>query len=101
MPEGAIYVGRPSRWGNGYRVGDIDLGLGRLQTARDVVECFRAEIMGWNHDYRVRWLAPLRGHDLACWCGLCDVHRDGLALGVVCPDCASCHADVLLGLANA
>lgn len=31
-----------------------------------------------------RWLDPLRGQDLACWC----------ALG------ADCHADVLLSLAN-
>jgi hypothetical protein len=31
------------------------------------------------------WLAPLRGHDLACWCPLDQ----------------PCHADVLLELANA
>ena len=43
---------------------------------------------------------PLRGHDLACWCPLCDAHRDGLPLGVTCADCAPCHADVLLELAN-
>ena len=23
MPEGAVYVGRPSRWGNPWRIGDI------------------------------------------------------------------------------
>jgi hypothetical protein len=84
MPEGAVYVGRPSRWGNRYRTGDFDLGMGRLMDAPAVVECYRAEVMGWNHDYRLRWIAPLRGKDLACWCPLDQ----------------PCHADVLLELAN-
>jgi hypothetical protein len=47
------------------------------------------------------WTEPLRGRDLACWCGLCPAHQDGLPLRVACPDCAPCHADVLLELANA
>jgi len=85
MLEDDLYVGRPSRWGNGYRVGDIDLGMGRLVTATDAVECYRAEVMGWNHDYRTRWLVPLRGRDLVCWCPLDQ----------------PCHADVLLELTNA
>jgi hypothetical protein len=86
MPAGARYVGRPSRWGNGYHVGDIDLGLGRLMTASDVVECYRAEVLGWNHDYRMRWLEPLRGATaLACWCPLDQ----------------PCHADVLIELLEA
>lgn len=43
-----------------------------------------------------------RGHNLACWCGLCDAHRaSGRPLGTTCPDCAPCHADLLLEIANA
>ena len=42
----------------------------------------------------------LRGYDLVCWCGLCEAHRDGLPVGVKCPDCPPCHADVLLELAQ-
>ena len=45
-------------------------------------------------------IAALAGHDLACWCSLCPAHKDGLPFGVNCPDCAPCHADVLLALAN-
>ncbi len=99
MPEGAIYVGRPSRFGNEWRVGDIwdqpfvwhvdsaaaaiENGSVRL-TPRIATDLFRAELLGWNHDTLVRWLAPLRGRDLACWCPLDQ----------------PCHADVLLELAN-
>lgn len=46
-------------------------------------------------------LAPLRGRDLVCWCGLCELHRSGLPAGAICNDCPPCHADVLLEQANA
>jgi hypothetical protein len=76
LPEGAIYVGRPTRWGNPYR---IELGTPPIRA----VALFR--------DYaeqRLReepdWLEPLRGKDLVCWC-----HSD-----------SDCHATVLLDLAN-
>ena len=48
MPEGAVYVGRPTPWGNPYRIGD------------DTV----------RNQANPTWLALLRGHDLACWCPL-------------------------------
>ncbi|API58308.1 hypothetical protein BSL82_02450 [Tardibacter chloracetimidivorans] len=44
--------------------------------------------------------AELRGRNLACWCKLCEAHQDGLPLGVQCDQCAPCHADVLLEIAN-
>lgn len=82
MPEGAVYVGRPSRWGNHYRVGaDYD---GTPMTADDAVWYFRRfleKVMPeWIQDAR----AELRGKDLACWCPLDQ----------------PCHADVLLEIAN-
>lgn len=40
-------------------------------------------------DRLARWLAPLRGHDLACFCPLVDA--DGQPV--------PCHADVLLSIA--
>ena len=102
MPEGAIYVGRPSRWGNLARVGEVVEGaaFGTTISAATAVALFRDELLNWNHDTRTRWLAPLRGHDLACWCPLCEDHADGLPLGVECAKCQPCHADVLLELAN-
>ena len=89
MPEGAIYVGRPTRWGNRWRVDD-ELGRGLLWDAETVVELYRIDITtnGSSDEAAVGWLryylAPLRGHDLACWCPLDQ----------------PCHADVLLELAN-
>lgn len=87
MPEGAVYVGRQTKWGNPYRPGD-----GLCSTADDAVEFYRQWIeTGENYvnddpppdiaDIR----RELRGRNLACWC----------ALG------QPCHADVLLEIANA
>ena len=91
MPEGAVYVGRPSRWGNPYKVGaEVQVGGRGLDTGRahvvvdaaDAVRLYRKWI--WTQG-RIEGLTPaLRGHDLACWCRLD----------------APCHADVLLELAN-
>jgi hypothetical protein len=78
MPEGAVYVGRPSRWGNRWHVWH-----GRDQVS--AVALFRAELLNWTPDGLAKWLAPLRGRALACWCPLDQ----------------PCHADVLLELANA
>lgn len=85
MPEGAVYVGRPSRWGNPTRVGDLDPdpnhGDERM-TAKTATEYF-AWIASISPNAE-RWAEPLRGHDLVCWCPLDQ----------------PCHADVLLELAN-
>jgi hypothetical protein len=86
MPEGAVYVGRPSLWGNRWMV---TAGAPLREAAPVLVEAYWEAI--WR-SLRVEgvgalrsWLAPLRGHDLACWCPLDQ----------------PCHADVLLELANA
>ena len=105
-PEGAVYVGRGSRWGNPYAVvrqgdglygipGPID-GLGAWATftherdARaDAVVLFR----GWLAERPKlidRARAELRGRDLMCWCPLPEPGE---------PD--HCHAAVLLKIANA
>ncbi|WP_019342926.1 DUF4326 domain-containing protein [Mycolicibacterium conceptionense] len=52
------------------------------------VDLFRTYCNVERRDYPdefAKWLTPLRGHDLACWCSLD----------------APCHADVLLEIANA
>ncbi len=84
MPEGAVYVGRPTKWGNLWRV-----------RRGDAPSC-ATTILGWYRDWLLHrlkgWemvetpdLEPLRGKDLVCWCRLDQ----------------PCHADVLLELANA
>ena len=90
MPEGAVYVGRPSKWGNPFRVGSP--GRDDCMVCSDAAEAvmkFRSELVtfrggftGTNVD-EIR--SELRGKDLACWCPLDQ----------------PCHADVLLELANA
>jgi hypothetical protein len=83
MPEGAIYVGRPTRWGNSWKIGDREF-RGVVLDGSTVVLAYRDNLGVMSDDELAEWLAPLRGHDLACWCPLDQ----------------PCHADVLLELAN-
>lgn len=112
MPEGAIYVGRPSAWGNPFLIADVlrrfpsltvDQGAGFVVSEfRDLIACVErglayedsvpdqrrgrprvARRFTYSSIAEIR--ADLRGHDLACWCPLDQ----------------PCHADVLLELANA
>jgi hypothetical protein len=77
MPEGAVYVGRPTRWGNPYPVWET----GGPELA---VAYYRAWLGTDGAGLAVRAGWELRGRDLACWCPLDQ----------------PCHADVLLELAN-
>jgi hypothetical protein len=84
MPEGAVYVGRPTKWGNPYRVGEV-ASIG-VMPASEAVTNYRKYVEA-NQQSAERFrlnLAELRGKDLACWCPLSQ----------------PCHADVLLELAN-
>ena len=99
MPAGAIYCGRPGPYGNPVRVEyDKHLGLwivneedyclgvyGRKHDARlAAVLIYQASYIIGNDDFREQIRRELRGHDLACWCGLD----------------RPCHVDVLLEVAN-
>ena len=75
MPEGVVYVGRPTKWGNPFQCD------GTPSWRAAAVEAFRLE----NHRRPTSDFAELRGKSLACWCRLDQ----------------PCHADVLLRLANA
>lgn len=93
MPENAVYVGRPTKWGNLWTVGYVRCGCRsvgecshntfRCPTADDAVIAFREWIMAGRF-LRFDALKELRGKDLACWCALDQ----------------PCHADVLLEIAN-
>lgn len=67
----AVYVGRPSKWGNPFKVGDY----GR-------VECLRLYEAWLKKQLREdpSFLRELAGKDLVCWC----------------PLDKSCHADILI-----
>jgi hypothetical protein len=92
MPEGAIYVGRPTKWGNPYTATSA-MEAGYRDGHKMAVWGFRQWLAGtqaWGdgRDERrsviLASIAELRGHDLCCWCPLDQ----------------PCHADVLLKLAN-
>jgi hypothetical protein len=93
LPPGAVSVARPSKWGNPFRVGEIN------PVTRDRPVKSRAEAVGWyslhtgpmgNYELDVAEVRRvLGGKDLACWCPL---PADGE------PDV--CHAAVLLEIAN-
>lgn len=87
-PEGAVVVARPGPWGNPYKIGAAHPEHGRPMSRQETVDLYRKL---WEGDEPIAAAARshirtcLRGRDLACWCSLD----------------ASCHADVLLEIANA
>lgn len=109
MPEGAVYVGRPSTWGNPWTADDFAEVIYEMANAvvppRDVtrawakraaadvaVAAFQDAVLDDRAWQEPEWYPPveeirtaLAGKDLACWCPL---HEP-------------CHADVLLEIANA
>ena len=94
MPEGAVYVGRPTIYGNPFpNAGQFRRWLTSNDNGDLGNEIRRAAVLSG--------ISMLRGKDLACWCSLCPDHREGLRLGMKCIFCTPCHADVLLEIANA
>lgn len=97
LPPDTIYAGRPTQWANWLKVGPT-------VTPEQAVEYFCADI-----EERIELgdadMRPLRGKNLACYCPLCNRHREGKPLSERCPECAPCHVDVLgellLEIANA
>lgn len=85
MPENCVYVGRPSKWGNGYMIGELshDDDDPKPNDAKMVVELFERFQIPDMIDDGIDF-SELRGKDLACWCPLDQ----------------PCHADILLRLAN-
>jgi hypothetical protein len=90
MPRGAVYVGRPTKWGNQFYEGH--------SAVRAVAEVCRSEVTpelvllvfrNWvmapeQHRLREEARRELRGKPLVCWCAL---ERP-------------CHADTWLEIAN-
>ena len=77
IPPDAVYVGRPSKWGNPFVI-DKD------GTRGEVIQKYLDYLLGTEHTTGlILDIEELRGKDLVCWCGP-----------------LPCHADVLLELAN-
>lgn len=91
MPENAVYVGRPTKWGNPYeRVnylgyyseGDIPALMVSDFRNGAIERRFLIDLPEYPDVDEI--IEQLRGKDLVCWCPLDQ----------------PCHADVLLELAN-
>lgn len=81
LPPGAVYIGRPSKWGNPYTHSGNTLARFQVATVQEAVAAYRGWVLGQTE--LVAALPELRGKDLICWC------KPG-----------PCHGDVLLDLAN-
>jgi hypothetical protein len=107
MPENTVKVDRTNKtFGNIFTVGCIPSQFSTAlpdtcETVGEAIECFRYYAESWMAITRGQWIERLRGKNLACWCRLCDAHKDGKPFGVECADCAACHSDVLGDLALA
>src|SRR6185436_16151556 len=84
MPSNAVYVGRPTKWGNPFRQGFYFGDNTLVGLYRDYLA---GNLASYHHGPEIAESArrELRGKNLACWCPLGQ----------------PCHADVLLELANA
>ncbi len=74
MPKGAVYIGRPSKWGNPYVIG-------KDGTRNEVIAKYKLHLLMSG---LVNEVKELKGKDLVCWCA---------------PE--PCHGDILLELSNA
>jgi hypothetical protein len=100
MPPNTVKVDQTTKWGNPWVVGSIG-----IPDAAEAVRRFRASVIGFESNGcwcppnaspdsyigRIIARAPidLRGKNLACWC---EIISHGAYV--------TCHADVLLSLAN-
>jgi hypothetical protein len=104
MPKNTVYVGRPTVWGNPFKIKKpfdkkildywstvpmtVDAGELIATSAKDAVDLYE-QVLVSHHGldqvlYCVHATKELRGKNLACWCSLDK----------------PCHADVLLIVAN-
>lgn len=75
-PENAVYVGRPTVWGNAFVIGED----GDREACLEMYEKYLCSL---PMTYLEELLAPIRGRHLVCHCKP-----------------KACHADLLLELAN-
>jgi uncharacterized protein DUF4326 len=99
MPKGAVYVGRPTKYGNPYKWSDYQstrtaedgepIVVSASARRRFAVTDFESVVRFGSGSFDYPAIEEIRrdlaGKDLVCWC----------------PEDGPCHADVLLKLANA
>lgn len=83
IPIDSVFVGRPTKWGNPYRMNDplLPKGLSLYGKRLMVIEAYRRYIL--RNPKLLSQLSELKGKSLVCWCAP-----------------LPCHADILIVLAN-
>jgi hypothetical protein len=85
IPDDAVYVGRPTKWGNPFSHQSGTRAQYQVDSRQEAVWRFRDWLLNEPEAQELRdSLEELRGKDLVCWC---------------VP--MMCHAEVLMELANA
>lgn len=83
-PRDAVYVGRPTKWGNPFsHLPHASCDVAFVPTREEAIEKHAEWLMTGDGQHLLEHIHELRGKDLACWCA---------------PD--TCHAELLLILAN-
>ena len=85
IPAGAVYVGRPTKWGNPYSHLNNTLAIYKTRTDKEAVAAYAKWIVK-QPDLMIA-LCELRGMNLVCWCST-PMHP------------GPCHAHTLIKLAN-
>lgn len=88
IPAGAVYVGRPSKWGNPITIREL-----KRLFPNDTLKELQEKAVSWYREYittpfgrpkeLLSQIGELKGKDLVCWCAP-----------------LPCHADILLEMAN-
>lgn len=111
QPLGTIYVGRPTKWGNPFKLTPDGWIMYKSENRTllnpwvywsasggfvindiiDLYELWLTDQLYYKSDLRVPPdLKELKGANLSCWCGIVDKNNRYIP----------CHADILLSLAN-
>lgn len=82
IPAGAVYVGRPTKWGNPFSHMPGTLARHKVATRDEAVDAYKAWLLSQPHLLKAA-KQELQGKDLVCWCAP-----------------LRCHAEVLMEVAN-
>jgi len=83
FPKTSEYVGRPTKWGNPFIIGQEYQGC--ILTRELTLEAYEDWLLYSDEGFKIQLQLPeLNGKDLVCWCAP-----------------LPCHGDILLRLANA
>jgi len=96
-PENTVYVGRPTKWGNPFKVigekniwfvvEENDAPICSFETEKEALDCcveLYREYISHQHNLGIVNVFDLKGKNLSCWC----------------PPNKPCHVDVLLSFLN-